>query len=78
MLRGRKESLERGWERREERGKEDERERERSSEENKVREHEGDRFVCVCVCVCVWGGTNLRKEMGALRVLSTPFSSSHS
>lgn len=69
MLRARNESLEGGRERREERGKEDER-------ENKVREREGDRFVCVCVCV--WGGTNLREEMGALRVLSTPFSSSHS
>lgn len=35
--------------------------------------------LCVCMCVCTGGGgTNLREEMGALRVLSTPFSSTHS
>lgn len=42
---------------------------------------ETDLCVCECVCVCVYiymGGTNLREEKGALRVLSTPFSSSHS
>lgn len=71
-MRARNDSLEREWERREER------ERERSSERNKVREQEGDRFVCVHVCVYGGGETNLREEMGALRVLSTPFSSTHS
>lgn len=59
-------------------GKDGRREGERSSERNKVREREGDRFVCVHVCVYGGGGTNLREEMGALRVLSTPFSSTHS
>lgn len=46
----------------------------------KWRERKGNRFVRACVCVCVMdmGGTNLREEMGALRVLSRPLSSSHS
>lgn len=39
------------------------RERERSSEENKVREHEGDRFVCVCVCV--YGGHKSKRGNGS-------------
>lgn len=40
---------------------------------------ETNLWVCEYVWICVYmGGTNLREEMGALRVLSTPFSSSHS
>lgn len=61
------ESLERGWERREERGKEDERARERKW--RKQSEREWMRFVCLCI----YGGGAL-----ALRVPSIPFSSSYS
>lgn len=50
-----------------------EREREREIKWREQRDRGGDRFVCVCV----WG-RNLREEMGALRVLFIPFSSSHS
>lgn len=40
---------------------------------------EGVREIVLSVCYCVCrGGGNLREEMGVLRVLSTPFSSSHS
>lgn len=51
----------------------------KSSERNRVKEREGIRFVSACVCVSVrGGGSNLRGGMGALRVLSIPFSSSRS
>lgn len=60
------------------------RERERKIKWGEQSERARGRQICVSVCVsvnamCVYmGGTNLREEMGALRVLSTPFSSSHS
>lgn len=71
----RKECWEQGTSLWREGGKDGRREGRRMRERTKW---ESARETDLYVCVCVWGGTNLREEMGALRVLSTPFSSSHS
>lgn len=62
--RARKESLERRWERREEKDE---------KEADQVK-----RGKQMCVCIYMWGAQIWEWKMGALRALSTPFSSSHS
>lgn len=82
-----KECCERGTSLRREGGKDGRREgrrmREKERDQVKRTKWKSARETNLCVCEYVWicvymGGTNLREEMGALRVLSTPFSSSHS